>query len=124
MTDPYSTPDRPRASAGFDLNKPSIVAICYLLGALTGVFGLIGLILAYLWKQDVEEAWMVSHMRFHIRTFWYSFAFMVGGVVTAIIGIGFLILAFVSLYFFVRSVLALVEAQKARPIPDPTVLFW
>lgn len=126
MADPYSTPPGGSASPGFAFNKPTIVALLYLAGTLltAGALTIVGLILAYVWKSDVEAPWMASHLSFHIRTFWYSAAFIVAGVVTAIIGVGFLILALVGLYVIVRSVLALLEAQKGRAIADPAALFW
>jgi len=126
MGEPYSTPPGTPASAGFDFNKPTIVALLYLAGTLLtgGAVTLIGLVLAYVWKEDVDAPWMRSHMSFHIRTFWYSAAFIVVGIVTAVLGIGLLILALVGLYVIVRSVLALLEAQKARAVPNPTAIFW
>ena len=126
MAEPYSTPPGDRASTGFDFNKPTIVALLYLAGTVltAGAATLVGLILAYVWKDAVEEPWMRSHMSFHIRTFWYAAAFIVAGIVTLVLGIGFLVLALVGVYVVVRSVLALLEAQKARPIPNPTAIFW
>ena len=65
MSEPMTRP-----SSGFDLNKPTIVALLYIGGALTGLLTLVGLIFAYAWKAETAGSWMQSHVRFHIRTFW------------------------------------------------------
>jgi uncharacterized membrane protein len=114
----------PAQRSGFEFNQPTIVALLYLASMLTGVTALIGLILAYVWKNEATEGWMRSHYSFHIRTFWYSLALGLVGTLTILIGVGILILALLGLYMLIRTILALLEAQKHNPIPRPEALFW
>lgn len=126
MPEPYTPPERPRTGNDFEMNNPTVVALLHLAGILTGgLVNIVAVILAYSWKGDARSApWMVSHYRFHIRTFWYAIALSIVGVITLIIGIGFLILALIGVYIAVRSILALMAAQRREPIARPEALFW
>src|SRR5262245_7605248 len=39
---------------------------------LVGVFGIIGVIVCYVKRDDAQNTWVASHFRWLIRTFWYS----------------------------------------------------
>lgn len=112
------------AKGGFDFNKPSIVALCYLVGVLTGVLTFLGLILAYLWKHAGEEAWMHSHFRFHIRSFWYVVVASILATPLWIIGLRWIALGLVAAYAVARAFVALRRAQHHQPMPEPETLLW
>lgn len=114
--------DGPPTSGGFDFNGPTIVALCYLGSFITGISGLVGLILAYIWRGEARPAWEKAHYDFHIRTFWLGLAASIAGFVLMIVGIGFLILLAVSIWVVVRSVISLLKAQKREAMPDPKSL--
>jgi uncharacterized membrane protein len=104
---------------GFELNRPTIVALLYLASFVVGITGIVGLVLAYVWRGDNAEAWEAGHYTYHIRTFWIGLLASVLGVLLAIIGIGFLILLAVAVWVIVRSVVSLLNAQKRAPMADP-----
>src|SRR3546814_8368095 len=54
MTDSVPPPAT-STNASFDLNRPTIVALLYLASFLTGITALIGLVLAYIWKNEPHE---------------------------------------------------------------------
>jgi uncharacterized membrane protein len=118
---PANTP-----ATGFDLNRPTVVALLQLLGIVTiGLVSIIAVILAYQWRDDPQtQAWERTHHRYHIRTFWYSLALAAAGAVTVIIGVGVLILALIGVYVGVRAVLSLTNAQKRLPVPNPEAFLW
>jgi len=59
---------------GVTLYRPIIVAILYLANLLTGFTVLIGLILAYVWRNDgATTDWEETHFTYLIRTFWIGF---------------------------------------------------
>ena len=116
------TDTRPPATptGGFDLNRPTIIGLLYLVGAFTGgLVSIIGLVLAFVWKGEAHEPWEETHYIYLIRTFWMGLLAMFVGFVLLIIGIGILILIAVSIWFIVRAVMSLVKAQKREPMPDP-----
>lgn len=119
MTEPNSNP-----VPGFDFNHPTIVALLYLASFVVGITGLVGLILAYVWRGESSGGWEASHYTFHIRTFWIA---LVAGVLSAILMIvliGFLGFVLIGIWVIVRSVLALLQAQKRQPVPNPESWLW
>lgn len=118
--------NRPSATptGNFELNRPTIVGLLYAGSYMTGLSGLIGLVLAYVWKGEPHEPWEATHYTYLIRSFWIGLAAIIVGVFTMLIGIGFLLLGGAGIWFLVRLVLSLVNAQKRQPMPNPeTYLF-
>jgi len=114
-TRPASAP----ATSGFDLNRPTIISLLYLTSFITGVTGIVGVVLAYVWRGESGAEWEASHYAYLIRTFWIG---LIGGVVGAILMlvlIGMLVILAVCVLVIVRSVLSLINAQKQQPMPNP-----
>lgn len=107
------------ATPGFDLNKATIVSLLYIAGFVVGITGLVGFILALVWKDEVAGTWEESHMQFHIMTFVIGLVVgIIGGILTLVL-IGIPILLALAVWILVRSVLALLKAQKHEAIADP-----
>jgi uncharacterized membrane protein len=106
-------------SGGFEFNRPTIISLLYICGLVTGITGLVGIVLAYVWRNEAHEAWEATHYTYLIRTFWIALAASVVGVITAIIGIGILLMIAVTVWVVVRSILSLLNAQKRIAMPDP-----
>lgn len=114
----------PTPATGFDFNRPTIVALLYLASFFVGVTFIIGLILAYVWQGETRGTWEESHLRFHIRTFWIALAASLVAAVLTLLLIGFLLFLAIGLWVLIRTVIALLAAQKRQPLADPTVLLW
>lgn len=109
---------------GFDFNQPTIISLLYLGSFITGVSGLVGIVLAHVWQGDNEEAWAASHFTYLIRTFWVGFIASIIAFFLTFILIGILLFPVIAIWVGVRSVMSLVKAQKREPMPDPeTMLF-
>lgn len=122
MTDPNGTPPPPTPATGgggFDMNRPTIVALLYLSSFVLGVTGLVGLVLAFVWKGEPHEPWEATHYQYLINTFWIGLAGSIVGIVLSIILIGFFVLLAVAALVGVRSVMSLINAQKRAPMPNP-----
>lgn len=107
------------ATPGFDLNKATIISLLYLAGFVVGVTSLVGVILALVWKDEVSGTWEESHLQFHIMTFLIGLVVGIIGVVLSFVLIGIPILLALTVWILVRSVVALLKAQKHEPIADP-----
>jgi len=107
------------ASPGFDLNKATIVSFLYIAGFVVGITGLVGFILALVWKDEVAGTWEESHLQFHIMTFVIGFVVGIIGTILSFVLIGIPILIALAAWVLIRSVLALLKAQKHEPIADP-----
>lgn len=111
----------PASGSGFDLNRPTVVALLYLGGFVTGVSALVGLILAYVWQGENQQGWMASHYRYLIRTFWIGLAWGLVAAIGSIITLGlllFILFPLVSVWFIVRNVKLLLAAQRHEPIAN------
>ena len=106
-------------SASFDLNHPTIVSLLYLSSFVLFITGIVGLVLAYVWRSEEHEGWETSHFTYHIRTFWIGLLGMAISALLMILLVGFLLVLAVAVWVIVRSVLALVNAQKKEPMPNP-----
>lgn len=97
-----------------------VAYICYILSIIfAGVPSLIGLIIAYVKRKDVQGTIYADHCTFLIRTFWISFILGVLGVIMSIIGIGLIVLIVAGLWFTIRVVVGLVKLHGDKPI-NPT----
>ncbi|MBV1917111.1 MAG: DUF4870 domain-containing protein [Sphingomonadaceae bacterium] len=109
-------------ASGFDFNQPTIISLLYLSSFILGITSIVGVVLAYVWKGESQEAWEASHYQYLINTFWIG---LVGGIVSMILMlvlIGFLLLPAVIVLVVVRCVLSLINAQKKQPMPNPATL--
>jgi uncharacterized membrane protein len=90
-----------------------------------GIAGIIGLIIAYVQRGDATGTWVESHLRWLIRTFWWSLLWAVlGGLVLVtlgliLIGIPIAIVIWLAdtvwvLYRVIRGVLLF---KDSRPVP-------
>ncbi|XUU61637.1 DUF4870 family protein [Erythrobacter sp. HA6-11] len=124
--DDKSTPTHrnsgPPANSGFDLNRPSIISLLYLGSFVTGVTGLVGIVLAHIWRGESHEPWVSSHYTYLIRTFWIGLAASLVAFVLSFVLIGMLLFPLIAVWVGVRSVLSMVKAQKREPMPDPETL--
>ncbi len=114
----------PPSTGGFDANRPTIVSLLYLASFVTGITGLVGIVLAHIWRTEPHDAWMDSHYTYLIRTFWFGLvACVIAGLLTIVV-IGILLLPVIAIWVGVRSVLSLVKAQRQEPMPDPETLLF
>lgn len=123
MSDPANRPEATPGS-GFDFNRPTIVSLLYLASYVTGITGLVGVILAYIWRGEAHQPWEATHYTYLIRTFWISVVASILGAITVIVGVGFLLLGIIGIWWGVRSVMSLINAQKREPMKDPETLLF
>ncbi|MBV0934293.1 DUF4870 family protein [Marinobacterium weihaiense] len=94
-----------------------IVYILYFISLVVGITGLVGLVMAYIYKSDAPD-WLRDHYRWQIRTFWIGLLYGFIGVVTAMFLVGYLILLFTLVWFIVRCVKGLQRLEKRQPLAD------
>lgn len=114
---PVGTP-----ASGFEFNRPTIISLLYIASCIVGITGIIGLVLAYVWRGEPHEPWEETHYVYLIRTFWLGLGAVLLGIVTLIIGIGFLIIFAAGVWVLVRTIMSLVKAQQHEAMPDPRTL--
>ena len=92
---------------------------------LMGIIGIAGLIVAYVKRDEAQGTWVASHLRWLIRTFWFSFLWgVVGWVVLLVLGliligipIALLIWAVASIWVIYRVIRGYLLFKDSKPIP-------
>lgn len=113
------------AATGFEFNRPTIVALLYLVGILTGLPTLIAVVLAYIWRGESYESWEYAHYRYHIRSFWIGLLWgLIGFILVPLLGVGMLVLALIPIWLAVRSIVSLAAAQRREPVRNPQSWLW
>jgi uncharacterized membrane protein len=106
-------------SAGGESSLRQLAGLVYGLQAasmLVGVTLFAGVIINYLRRGQVAGTWLESHFTWQIRTFWWSLAWCVLGVATAIVLVGLFILGASAVWFVYRIVRGWTELNEGRPM--------
>lgn len=104
-----------------DKNLTTIVYALYAASLVFGVTCLVAIIINYVKRDDVKGTWLESHFRWQIRTFWFGLLLVVLGVLTYVIIIGWLILAFACVWFIYRIVKGWLNLNENKPMYPPAV---
>ena len=120
---PTPTPITSQDSTGIDLSGSAstakIVYILYLAGLIFGITGIIGVIVAYISKNDAPE-WLQSHYQFQIRTFWIGLLMMFIGMILVFFLIGYFVFLFWMAWLIIRSIKGLQALDRQQPVANPT----
>jgi uncharacterized membrane protein len=95
-----------------------LVYILYLVSLLIGITAIVGLIIAYV-NRDDAPGWLQSHYQFQIRTFWIGAFYMIVGIMLLQFLIGLLILLFFIFWLIVRCARGIKYLDKAEAYPEP-----
>ena len=96
-----------------------IIYILYLISIALGITGLVGVIMAYVYRDGAPE-WVASHYRFQVRTFWIGLLYVVVGALLTPVAVGFLILLFWLVWLIIRCVKGMQYLEQSAPHPNPT----
>ena len=93
------------------------VYFLYIASFFVGFTGLIGVVVAYVFKGD--NAISDSHFRWQIRTFWLSILFAFVIVATSFIGLGLIFGALFVVWYLIRVIKGIKAAFDQKPIQNP-----
>ena len=89
-------------------------------GFVFGLPSLIAVFINYLKRRDVKGTWLESHFRWQIRTFWFTFLWLViyGLLVITLIGIpiAWILIALLGLWVSYRVIRGWVALADTRPV--------
>ena len=78
------------------------VYILQALGFVTLITPVVGVIINYIKDDDVRGSWLETHFRWQKSTFWFGLMWVLLGVVTLPLLIGYVVLAGVNLWLIYR----------------------
>jgi uncharacterized membrane protein len=116
-----TAPAAPNAAA--EAKTANLIYILYLVTLVVGVSELVGLIMAYVHK-DTAPAWIQTHYRFQIRTFWIGLIYICAGVITVFLVVGWFILLFFAVWYILRAVKGMKLLGGGLPHPNPATWLW
>ena len=80
-----------------------IVYVLYLIGLVTGITILVGVVMAYIYKDESPQ-WLRTHYEQQIRLFWIGLLYcVIAGILTAIL-IGLLLFLVIAVWWIIRCI--------------------
>jgi len=96
-----------------------IVYVLFLVSFILAITGIIGLIMAYIYRGDAPE-WLKSHYRYQIRTFWIGLLYGLVVIISFVLGpLVFLTTLLSAIWVIVRCVKGLKHLGRHEALPNP-----
>lgn len=96
----------------------NLIYILYLVAVVLGVTAIVGVIMAYMAKDEAPE-WLRSHYRNQIHIFWKGLLYSLIGVVLTVVLVGILILIAAFIWYVVRTIKGMQALSKGEAYPNP-----
>lgn len=114
MSTPLMVSDGQNASE----NERTTLLVAYILqaiGPFTGfVVSIVSVVISYIKAGETQNAFIRSHHRYLIQTFWWSFGLGILFGLLCLIGIGFLLLAVLWVWWIYRLVKGIIAFSERR----------
>jgi uncharacterized membrane protein len=81
----------------------NIIYVLYLLALVNGVTAVIGVVMAYVYRDGAPE-WLRTHYEFQIRTFWMGLLIGIVGGILSLVLIGLVVLLALAIWWIIRCV--------------------
>jgi len=99
---------------------PFFVALAFCAGLFSAVGAVIGVVLAYVKRDELRGSWGESILTYFITTFWIALPVgLIGWLLTYIL-IGWAVLFVLYIWYAMRCLRGTMAAYDRRPIDDPT----
>lgn len=94
----------------------TVIYALYAASYFVGITAIIAIVMNYVKKEDVAGTFLESHFRWQIRTFWYGLLWGILGAITALIIIGWLILAVDCIWIIYRIAKGWLRLNDNKPM--------
>lgn len=82
----------------------TVIYALYGVAIFLGITAIVAIVMNYVKKEDVQGTIYESHFRWQIRTFWFGMLWSFLAALTLFIGIGFVLLPVVAIWYIYRIV--------------------
>jgi uncharacterized membrane protein len=106
------------AIAERNITMARIIYVLYLIGVVTGITAIVGVVMAYIHQDDAPD-WLKTHYRFQIRTFWIGLLYTCVSIALMIVLVGVLLMLLTVLWWIIRCVKGMKYLDEHKPYPDP-----
>ncbi|MCL5930853.1 DnaJ domain-containing protein [Neisseria meningitidis] len=90
--------------------------ILFGLGAIMLFMPIVGVILAYMKRNSLDSIVYAAHTEYLIKTFWRTFWLYILGALTALLGIGVLIIIATNVWYFYRIIAGFIRFNGGRAV--------
>nr|WP_067291921.1 hypothetical protein [Marinobacterium profundum] len=118
MTQDLAPDNRDTSTPPQNGSNAKIIYVLYLVSLVVGITALVGLVMAYVYRSEATDC-NKAHYRWQIRTFWIGLLYTLLGALLTGIGVGFLILLFVAIWFIIRCVKGLQCLERREAPANP-----
>jgi uncharacterized membrane protein len=104
-------------------NLKTVATVVYALqaaGFFVGITWIAAIVIDYVKRDDAAGTWLESHYRWQIRTFWWGLLWGVLGGLTALVIVGFFVLAADAIWIIYRIAKGWLYLSENRPLPAKT----
>ena len=115
--------EQPSAASKDQNTMVKVVYILYLASLVVGITSIVGVILAHVHHGAAAEP-QRSHFQYQYRTFWIGLLYAIVCGLTSFIGIGFLLMVALLIWFIVRCAKGLMAINSGQAVPEPTTWLW
>jgi uncharacterized membrane protein len=101
-------------------NLKTVATVVYALqaaGFFVGITWIAAIVIDYVKRDDAAGTWLESHYRWQIRTFWWGLLWGVLGGLTALVIVGFFVLAADAIWIIYRIAKGWLYLSENRPLP-------
>ena len=99
-----------------------LIYALYAASFLNGLTAIVGVVIAYVKRDEARGSWQESHFEWLIRTFWWGLLFMVLGGVASIVLVGFLIMFVAGVWIVWRIAKGWIRLGQWRAVENPDKL--
>ena len=110
-----ATPDSDPKTASLKTLSTVIYAL-YAVSLFAGVTAIVAIVLNYIKLDEARGTWLESHFRWQIRTFWWSLLWLIVGVLTLVILVGWIVLGVACIWFIYRIAHGWLKLNDGLPI--------
>lgn len=94
-----------------------IIYLLYALSWFAGLSAVVAIVINYVKREDAAGTIYESHFRWQIRTFWWAVSWAVLGLITLIVGVGWIIFGVLVVWLIYRLVKGLLYWNDRRALP-------
>jgi uncharacterized membrane protein len=107
------TPTETEKSA---ITLTTVIYALYAASYFVGVTAIVAIVMNYIKNDDVAGTFLESHFLWQIRTFWFGLLWGALGSITALFGIGWVILAANGIWIIYRIVKGWLRLNDGKPM--------
>jgi uncharacterized membrane protein len=94
----------------------TVIYALYAVALFVGITAIIAIVMNYVKRDDMAGTWLASHFRWQIRTFWFGLLWLVLGLITFVVVIGWIILAVACVWYIYRIVKGWLYLNDNKPM--------